>query len=231
MTSSDQHLLDKLSFWHKLEFFIPFDLKSRAAEQDNFKKIWRNYQDPSALQFTTPPRGKEVAAYTLFLGVFDKSEVNGIVPEQSDCSDRDKLENEQGTDLEGETCMASIALSADGTPVFEDFQVSTLPWAIGRSREKGVSSLSSDAFDVARERLKKELRNFSARRQEKHRIVDGEEVVDLSLAPGEVDDLIDLLSEWSGFRPAQEHPAALLEVRFQKKKPTKPNTETDTADE
>ena len=55
--------------------------------------------------------------------------------------------------------------------------------------------------------------------------------MDLSLAPGEVDDLINLLSEWSGFRPAPEHPAALLEVRFQKKKPTKPNTETDAADE
>ncbi|MDX8353960.1 DEAD/DEAH box helicase [Cognatiyoonia sp. IB215182] len=227
MANTDQDLLDKLSFWHKLEFFIPFDLKGRAEPQENRKKFWRCYRDTSPVGLTAVPKGMKVAGYTLFLGVFDKSEINGVVPKQDNYSDNDKLDDEQGADLEGETCMASIGLSAAGVPIFDDFQISTLPWAIGCSRNQGVSSLSSEAFSRAREKLKKKLQNFSANRPENNQTVDGENIKDMSLSPNEVDDLVDLLSDWSGFRPSGEHPAALLEVRLQKKEP---ETKSETSD-
>lgn len=230
MPTPDQDLLDKLSFWHKLEFFIPFNLKDRAQEQDYRKKFWRSYHDISPIIFATPPDGMEVAGYTLFVGVFDKSEIEAAVPDHKGGSENDDFENEQGADLEGETCMASIGLSADGVPIFDDFQISTLPWALGRSRTKGVSSLSSEAFNLARARLQKELYNFSAKREEKHHTGDGEDVIDLSLAPSEVDNLIDLLAAWSGFRPGAEQPAALLEVRLQKKRPPKKEETSDVLD-
>jgi len=230
MTNSDQHLLDKLNFWHKLEFFIPFDLKSRARNQDNYKKLWRSYQDTSPLRFAHPPKGMEVACYTLFLGVFDKSEIKNVVPQQNNHSEDDELDDEQGADVEGETCMASIELTSDRAPVFEDFQISTLPWAIGQSRATGISSLSSEAFNLARSRLEKELRNFSAKRLDKRQEIDGEDVSDLSLSPDEVDDLIDLLSDWSGFRPSTDQHAALLEVRFQKKKFSKKADQSDKSE-
>ncbi|WVX50185.1 hypothetical protein ROLI_032810 [Roseobacter fucihabitans] len=50
MTQSNQRLLDILSFWHKVEFFIPFDLDNRAREQTNQKKLWRAYGQTSELK-------------------------------------------------------------------------------------------------------------------------------------------------------------------------------------
>ncbi len=219
MANPDQHLLDKLDFWHKLESFIPFDLDYRARSKDEKKKkFWRSYQKTSQLCFDTPPEGMEVSSYKLFLGVFDKSEIKGLVEERKPRTESEELDEEQRADLQGLTCMASLGLSCDAAPNFEDFEISTVPWVIGQSRRKGINTLSSDAFQVARSQLAKGLQNFSAKRPQRLKLVDGEEVPDPSLAPCEVDQLIDLLSKWSGFRPSQDHPAALLEVVFKKKK-------------
>lgn len=34
-----------LSFWHKLEFFIPFDLDQRIAEEDKYKVLFLHRRD------------------------------------------------------------------------------------------------------------------------------------------------------------------------------------------
>ncbi|MGH0004843.1 hypothetical protein ACQU0X_32680 [Pseudovibrio ascidiaceicola] len=218
MAHPDQHLLDKLSFWHKLEFFIPFDLDSRARPKENQKKIWRSYRDASPLCFDSPPKGMEVARYTLFLGVLDKSEIRAVVVERKARTEYEELDEDQGTDLEGLTCMASLSLSHDAVPNFDEFEISTLPWAVGQSRANGIHALSSEAFQIAGLQLAKDLQNFSAKRPQKLKVIDGKEMPDPSLAPWEVEQLINLLSQWSGFRPSQDQQAALLEVVFRKKK-------------
>lgn len=158
MANPDQHLIDKLSFWHSLEFFIPFDLDNRAREQDNQKKLWRPYKDTTAIRFDQVPAGLEVARYTLFLGVFDKGEVRDIVRGGKTHLDALDLDEEQGADLEGLTCMASIELTPDAEPLFDTFQISTLPWALGKSRTHALGALSSDAFQQARSQLARRLK-------------------------------------------------------------------------
>lgn len=232
MTQSDQRLLDILSFWHKLEFFIPFDLDHRARTQKNQKKIWRAYDDLSQLTYKEVPDEFEVVRYTLFLGVFDKAVVRDLLENQSPQTEHDSLDEGQRAGLEGLTCMASIELSPEGTPVFDNFAVSTLPWAIGQTQARGLDALSSESFQQARARLEKELFNFASKRQ----IVQDEDGDDrgshqTSLAPQEVETLIDLLTGWSGFRPTSDQPAALLEVMFGKSRPeeqAKPAQEDET---
>jgi hypothetical protein len=226
MVNPDQHLIDKLSFWHKLEFFIPFDLDGRAQEQENQKKLWRAYGDTTQVRFSEVPRGFEVARYTLFLGVFDKGASRDVtIGQKADGADVD-LEEETRADLEGQTCMASIELNADAEPIFDTFQVSTLPWALGQSRKHGLDKLSSGTFQNARERLAQLLHNFN----ENRRRIDTDAGLVNPLAPEEVDELIALLSRWSDFPVSKHKNAALLEVTFRKQKP-KTETETGTDEE
>ncbi len=226
MVNSDQHLIDKLSFWHKLEFFIPFDLDGRARERENQKKLWRTYGDTTELRFSAVPRGFEVARYTLFLGVFDKGASRDVIIGQKTAGEDVGLEEETRADLEGQTCMASIELNSDAEPLFDTFQVSTLPWAVGQSRKHGLDQLSSGAFQNARERLAHMLHNFN----ENRRRIDNDEGQVNPLAPDEVDELIALLSRWSDFPVSKQQNAALLEVTFRKQKP-KADAETGADEE
>ncbi|MGJ8628664.1 MAG: DEAD/DEAH box helicase [Sulfitobacter sp.] len=222
MTQSHQRLLDILSFWHKVEFFIPFDLDNRAVEQTNQKKLWRAYGQTSELKCDDVPKGFEVSRYKLYLGAFDKSVIKDVLPNEGASTENESFEDRERSNLEGLTCMASIGLAPDASPVFDDFEISTLPWAIGQSRAKGLGALSSDAFQDARARLKRDLHNFAVNR----RTFEGGDERDAKprltpLAPNEIESLIDLLATWSGFRPAKTQHAALLEVTFRKKQPPK----------
>lgn len=216
MTNSNQHLLDKLSFWHKLEFFIPFNLDDRAREQENQKKFWRALGDTSPLVFGDSPNGMEVASYQLFLGSFDKSEIRNIIP-SDERTGGDQFEDDERADLEGLTCMASLKLTADAIPAFDEFEISTLPWAIGQCRTHGLRALSNEAFTAARVQLEKRLHNFKNARP----APEEEPNTIAPLQPSEVDKLVELLSAWSGFSPSNEDFANLLVVYLKKKRPAK----------
>ena len=149
-----------------------------------------------------------VSEYTLFLGIFDKGHIQQVI--QSPKSNLDDLEEESRTRLEGETCMASIKLSSDAVPLIDTFEVSALPWAIGRVSSSGLDSLTSEAFEKSRRELERDLSNFMARRVDK----DSQK----AFRADEVETLINLLSDWSGFYPDKSHSAALLEVQLRKKK-------------
>ena len=226
MVNSDQLLIDKLRFWHKLEFFIPYDLDGRAQERENQKKLWRAYDDTTELRFSDVPTGFEVARYTLFLGVFDKGASRVVGIGRTNAGADEDLEEETRADLEGRTCMASIELNAEAEPLIDTFQVSTLPWALGQSRKHGLSTLSSAAFRNARERLAQLLHNFN----ENRRPIDPDDGRPNALAPGEVDQLIALLSRWSDFSVSKQQNAALLEVTFRKQK-SKSDSETGAAED
>lgn len=228
MVHSDQRLLDILDFWHKTEFFVPFDLDNRARSQSHRKKLWRSYGDVSALASEEAPEGFEVVRYTLFLGVFDKAVVRGIPKDDGALAERDRFDEDQKARLEGQTCMASIDLSPEGVPVFDSFAISTLPWAIGQSRTEGIGTLSSGAFQSARMQLSKDLYNFATNRLTlEEASEDQPRFTPVPLAPGEVESLIDLLSAWSGFQPGRDHPAALLDITFGKKRAMQAAAPTD----
>src|SRR4051812_32986846 len=71
-----------LAFWHKVEFFIPFDLDQRIAEEDEHKVRFLHRRDLSngsaELWHAAVEDGEEIKMFVLYLGVFDKSEITRV---------------------------------------------------------------------------------------------------------------------------------------------------------
>lgn len=138
---------DILEFWHRVEFFDPFDLGSQVEEASDTRRcLWRKYGDTSDIVCVDIPEKHEISSYTLFLGVFDKGDVRQAI--RSIQTEGDALEEERLA-LEGSTCMASIRLSSAAVPMIKTFEVSVLPWAMGRALSSGLDSLTSTAFEEA----------------------------------------------------------------------------------
>jgi hypothetical protein len=136
MTSEMSRVLDILSFWHKIEFFIPFDLDVRLREREGHKGFLRRRKDPADI-------------------------VRRAVPQDA----LRHIEEQERADLDGRTSIASLRLDANACPLFDSAEVSTLPWAVGRVRECGLEALTSNAFAQARRGLGDEIRNFEMQRR------------------------------------------------------------------
>ncbi|QFI67034.1 Superfamily I DNA/RNA helicase protein [Sinorhizobium alkalisoli] len=208
-----ERLLAILDFWHKIEFFIPYDLSSRAVQREGRSVFWLHAQtledDAAALRRPSIPQEKEIAGITLFLGVFHKSEIAGAGRFFGDGPA--EYEDAERGDLDGDSCFASLQLDASGNPLFETFAISTLPWALGRSRELGLSALDFGAFSESRRELSELLQNVDAQRRLDQPPADNG---DRPLMPHEILGLHELLCDWAGFVPAHETPVALVEIRF-----------------
>ncbi|MGH0238043.1 DEAD/DEAH box helicase [Sinorhizobium meliloti] len=211
-----------LEFWHRIEFFIPFDLSARAEPEEGRVAFWLHAQtledDAAGARRPTIPEGKEVAGFKIFFGVFEKSEMAEVL--RRFCAPTDEFaafEDRQRGDLEGDTCFASLDLDSAGNPLFDRFSVSTLPWALGCISKGNLSALSSGAFADSKRRLTELLGNFAAQRQLDR---SADTVGDQPLAAAEILSLNDLLQDWAGFTPRQGRPAALVEVRFRDKRRT-----------
>lgn len=211
-----ERLLAILEFWHKIEFFIPFDLSGRAITQEGRSVFRIHAQKPEdgEAELSRPhiPQDKELLGFTVFLGVFSKAEIAGVVQLSTQPGDeRAVYEDTERGDLDGDTCFASLRLDAAAKPLFGSFEISTLPWALGRVRQAGLSALSAAAFADSQLKLQELLRDFEAQRQlDRPAGSAGEE----ALTAAEIIDLAGLLGRWAGFAPHPGRPAALVEVRF-----------------
>lgn len=212
-----ERLLAILDFWHKIEFFIPYDLSSRVVAAAGRTVFWLHAKtledDGAALSRPAIPEEKQTTGFTLFLGVFSKSEIADIRRHfDSVAADIAEYEDAERGDLDGDTCFASLQLSPLGQPMFETFSVSTLPWAFGRVRKSGLSSLSHEAFADSKRQLSELLQNFRAQRH--LRSSSSEDTDDQPIDAGEILTLHELLCDWAGFAPRQEKPIAAVEIRY-----------------
>ena len=165
-----ERLLAILDFWHKIEFFIPYDLSSRIVAGEGRSVFWLHARtlddDSAALSRPAIPEEKQITGFTLFLGVFGKSEITAVRRHfDMTAADIAEYEDAERGDLDGDTCFASLQLTPLGQPIFETFSVSTLPWALGRVRKSGLSSLSHEAFADGKRQLTELLQNFRTQRQ------------------------------------------------------------------
>ncbi|MBY5403438.1 DEAD/DEAH box helicase [Rhizobium leguminosarum] len=212
-----ERLLAILDFWHKIEFFIPYDLSSRIASSEGRSVFWLHAKtledDGAALSRPAIPEEKQITGFTLFLGVFSKSEIADI-RRHFDCvaADIAEYEDAERGDLDGDTCFASLQLSPFGQPLFETFSVSTLPWALGRVRKSGLSSLSHEAFADGKRQLSELLQNFRAQRHLRSSSVEDPDGQPIDAA--EILTLHELLCDWAGFSSKQEKPVAAVEIRY-----------------
>ncbi len=215
-----------LRYWHKVEFFIPYDLAQITDRQDAEASV-RSFSIPQlqkaaqnaggVLWKPEVPEGRVLASFDVYLGVFDKSELSRITEQVLGVgSEFERHEQEQRSELEGATCFAHIRLDMHGEPLFNEVSVSTVPWALGCIRSRGLAGLDMESFVGSVEALKAVLRDFrgmhprpaaSAPHDGPGPVAARPEALDAFAA----DDLLHLLEvfyEWAGFRPEQTAPGA-----------------------
>lgn len=211
-----------LGFWHKVEFFIPFDLQGQVLDDaaPDRPVIELSRADLAELGGTLLAHarsvklepGKAILGYDLFLNCFDKGEVADLSRELAGEPGADSIaaiDQQERSDTEGRTCFARLSLDAQGHATFDEISVSTVPWAIGRIRASGLGALDSMAFDEAKALLQQELRGF--RREAFGE--DGDGSVPMTCA--RVLSLHSLLEKWAGYAPRETTlAAAVLRVRI-----------------
>lgn len=225
-----QHCRGILDFWHKVEFFIPYDLQGHILESwdaDWAVRLFSHahleqiapHESGQLWQVAYAPDGKKIAGFDLYLGLFDKSQMAEITQQvvrenTRPLSPNEAIDQDERSDLEGVTCFAKIKLNAKGEPLPGEVSVSTVPWALGRILNYGLVSLDMDAFQQSLSQLEQELHNFNATRYFRP------DDIDQPLSSGDIKKLLDLFYVWAGFTPS-DHQKAVIAVRVRVGNPPK----------
>ncbi|MDQ2711541.1 MAG: AAA domain-containing protein [Acidobacteriota bacterium] len=218
-----EQTLRVLEFWHKVEFFIPYDLDRIAKGKDTF---WfsRNDFATSQLPWMRDPklnvRGDfELASCWLYLGIFSSDDIDracrGICPPESPDSPR-YFENQQRATEHKQSCIARLKVSKDGIPDFAKFSVSTLPWALGYLQRGELRALSSDCFLIAKQDLARRLHNLSSELDARDDSVAGR------LRSEDIVRLTEMLFAWTRFEIEEDGlricPLFLLEEKWRERR-------------
>jgi hypothetical protein len=140
-----------LEFWHRIECFRPFDLdeiindtgrRVRILSAEDLRtagaeEIWRERWE----------HDHRVRQFTLYLGVFDKSELISLCDANQESEDV-RIENQERGNLEGRSCFARLTFSPQGVIQLGSLSVSTTPWAIGVVRQDGWGGIIRRAIRI-----------------------------------------------------------------------------------
>lgn len=217
-----------LDFWHKVEFFIPYDLEKQILDHED--KDWAvrritakhlaSIQPQSSGDLWKVPRvpaGKRLSGFELYLGIFDKELlsrlVRTILPNQP--SELEDSEDFERGDYEGLTCFAKVALNALGEPQWDKVSVSTVPWALGRLKSFGLGGLDFEDFRSNLKTLQHELADFQTQRL-KDRSAGAQKdgaapSASLPLVRAEIEQLVKIFCSWADFTPdSSEFPVVVI---------------------
>lgn len=157
-----------LSFWHKLEFFSPFDAKQRIAEAQD-KDSYRSFsidelnnlpQDQSIRQsLPCTPDGKSFAGASIYLNLFKTNKISQKMQEivQEELSEHELFSQEILEVNDSITCFAKLEILANGTLDIQNIELSAVPWALGLSIKHRLSALNIERFEQDCMILKEEL--------------------------------------------------------------------------
>lgn len=227
-----ERLLDVLAYWHRIEFFIPFDLKQVIEEKrgECIAVASAGLADKTSTDLwdISTSENEEIAGFNLYLGVFAKAEIDRLAKQLHTNAVAGNEENEDAerADTEGDTCFARLKLTPGGVPDLDSVSVSTVPWAIGRAGQEEWDALTdqnrADAFADLGERL---------RGAETKRLLRAGDKEAAGLSGSDLVSLIGLLQDWARFAP--RHPdAAVLQVITKKKRISEsPGPSTRAADQ
>ena len=217
-----------LDFWHQVEYFIPFDLDRQLDRHHRMQgktelKAALDSPDLSLFQQWTPPPGRTITGFTLFLGVFPLAEAEAVLEQvfPETLSENEKEEDrERSMRREARTCFACMHLDAGGRPLWDKVSISTLPWALGKllhQQKPETESLNYDDYLTAEKQLKTRLEGLREARPT------AEDEEPPPLTPDEILKLVDVLREWTGFSPANwdaEHQLVAIQPHFTTRKTT-----------
>ena len=95
-----------LSFWHKIEFFIPYDLQRQVLEAKDAEWSVRLFSVDQLARLSTQllwsapvPEGRRLSGFDVYLGVFDKAELADVTRRVVAEAKREDLYEPQGQRL------------------------------------------------------------------------------------------------------------------------------------
>lgn len=200
--------IDILRSWHRVEFFQPYTVPD--SDDYNIVKISMPEllaRSDSLMPWLNPARKHQlnipadaIVIYTLYLGLFNKGELNRIVERQLGRPNDDVafVEADQRSDNEGFTCYARLDVDQFGVPNFADMSVSTLPWAMGHLMQNALDQLSHDAFEqrcvLLQESVDRLALTLPTDPQGERRVLDGPSLKTL----------LNMLFQWANYEPVDD---------------------------
>lgn len=210
LTSEQISVLD---FWHKIEFFLPYDLQEKLGAIKKSNQIYSalSMEDLSSISseklWANPYQGEDevVAGFDLFIGIYAKEELAGQLRELLALDEDNQnvcfIGNADGGKLKGLSCCAKIRLDEFGCldPYKNgNIQVSTAPWALGQidAHNGNLACLDFAEYHDQMEQLKKLIAEF-LHKSLLPKVTD--EKPHPSLEGTDVAELVKLVMEWMNF--------------------------------
>lgn len=199
-----------LSCWHKLEHFSP--ASTPKSSEKNVELL--NEKEPWKIPLKSKDPNKTIE-YTIYLGVFNSSDVNEFV--KNYFKDTKKDENFRNSKI----CFASLKLDAEGKYVNDSLGVSTLPWALNQLEN---NKIKSDNWEHSFETVKDNLLEYLELNFKETITNSNEEVIKVSTIVNnsqllKFQNKVETLSNWS-IKPNKEIYVKRIE-KFKTKKETK----------
>lgn len=179
-----------LNFWHSVEFFNSYNLDQPLETARRLRSV--ELLDERSLSNGT---WDTYAAHrrVLYLLPFEAAHATEVIEQYVDGPQVDEITRVRDGEMAptGLTCFARLSLDESGQPDFQGFSVSTLPWAMGRLVEQGISALCAERFEASVETLKRELMDDWSRQE--HKV----------FGPDSLVRMVERLQEWALFTPPE----------------------------
>ncbi len=230
MNASSNRELSILSFWHKLEFFTPFDAKQKietAQEEGGYHsfsmdELQKLPKEKSIFEnILEIPSDKEYLGATIYLNLFSNSKISKTIQDilQEELTEEEKYAQEVMDTDDGITCYASLEVDKNNALDIQKTRLSTLPWALGLSSKEGFSALNSERFKQDCQWLKERLSSINQRYRDTSVLEENESVDENELSPAVLLEIIDSLNQWSYAYNANDfsYPIIGICLRWKKK--------------
>jgi hypothetical protein len=227
--------IEVLKFWHKVEFFVPFDL-DEVLSRENARYCIMHSQleqgDNKILPWLSPAALRAAGGvfpfhyeYNLYLLPFNKNELTRISQQVFPVSEDPikKTAFEEKLNDDGTTCFAKLRIDSKGKPSWDTIALSTMPWAMGRLENKQLDKLNFSFYQAEFEKLKKQLNLLDSHLNDAQSELVKDHVGSGALTCQGINFLFFTLAKWSGF--LAQHPLAFV-VELIKCRPPKEEEET-----
>lgn len=164
MQERASHAERVLSFWHKVEFFestplkdvenghgaIHYHLEELRANAETLPWLDRQHVRRAGADYCP----ENAYTYTLYLGVFKRSEVFDIA--QKAFPEYTASCTEQQRD-DGLTCSLTLKVNANGCVAPDSIAISTAPWVLGMLQQGHLNDVTMEGFSTSAARLQARL--------------------------------------------------------------------------
>lgn len=223
MTLQRKQEISILSFWHKLEFFAPFDAKQKIteAQDDNrycsftIKQLEELPQKQSVRHLLpTALPNKEFAGADIYLNLFDTGKISQIIQDilQEELSECEQFSQEAMNADDGITCFAKLQILQDGALDIKNIQLSTVPWALGLSAKHGLGALNINTFERDCLTLKDQLIQINQEYRVDPSSEANKSVGQYILSPAVLLRLVETLRQWAYHCPLIDPNAPIIGI-------------------